>query len=37
MKYENPITYYSKDMANLRFFAERNTNRQMDGPKTICP
>jgi hypothetical protein len=41
MKYESHITYHSKDMANVKVFAERqtnrHTNRQMDRPKTICP
>jgi hypothetical protein len=33
MKYESPITYHSKDMANVKVFADR----KMDKPKTICP
>jgi hypothetical protein len=33
MKYESPITYHSKDMANVKVFADR----QMDRPKTIMP
>jgi hypothetical protein len=37
MKYECPITYHSKDMANVKVFADRQTDRQMDRPKTICP
>jgi hypothetical protein len=37
MKYESPITYHSKDMANVKVFADRQTNKQMDRPKTICP
>jgi hypothetical protein len=28
MKYESPITYHSKDMANVRVFADRQSNRQ---------
>jgi hypothetical protein len=32
MKYESPITYHSKDMANVESFC-----RQTDRPKTICP
>jgi hypothetical protein len=35
--YEILITYHSKDMANVKVFADRQTNRQMDRPKTICP
>jgi hypothetical protein len=31
------ITYHSKDMANVKVFAERQTDRQTDRPKTICP
>jgi hypothetical protein len=34
MKYESPITYHSKDMANVKVF---EMDRQMDRPKTICP
>jgi hypothetical protein len=26
--YESPITYHSKDMANVKVFAERHSNRQ---------
>jgi hypothetical protein len=41
MKYESPITYHSKDMANVKVFADRQTDRQTEGqtdrPKTICP
>jgi hypothetical protein len=33
MKYESPITYHSKDMVNVKVFADRQTDR----PKTICP
>jgi hypothetical protein len=33
MKYQSSITYHSKDMANVKVFADRQTNR----PKTICP
>ena len=33
MKYEISITYHSKAMANVKDFADRQT----DGPKTICP
>jgi hypothetical protein len=28
MKYESPITYHSKDMANDKVFADRQTDRQ---------
>jgi hypothetical protein len=28
MKYENPITYHSKDMATVKIFAERQTDGQ---------
>jgi hypothetical protein len=27
MKYENHITFHSKDMANVKVFADRHTNR----------
>jgi hypothetical protein len=27
MKYESPITYHLKDMANVKVFADRQTNR----------
>jgi hypothetical protein len=37
MKYESPITYHSQDMANIKVFAGRQTDRQMDRPKTISP
>jgi hypothetical protein len=37
MKYESLITDHSKDMANVKVFADRQTDRQMDRPKTICP
>jgi hypothetical protein len=30
MKYESPITYHSKDMANVKVFADRQTERQTD-------
>jgi hypothetical protein len=33
MKYESPITYHSKDMVNVKVFADRQTDR----PKIICP
>jgi hypothetical protein len=28
MKYESSITYHSKDMANVKVFADRQTDRQ---------
>jgi hypothetical protein len=31
MKYESPITYHSKDMANVKFLADRQTAKQTDG------
>jgi hypothetical protein len=32
MKYESHITYnYSKDMANVKVFADRQTDEQTDG------
>ena len=41
VKYEGPKAYQSKDMANVKVFAEKKTDkcteRQMDGPKPICP
>jgi hypothetical protein len=45
MKYGDPITYHSKDMANVNVFADiqidrqinRRTDKQTDRPKTICP
>jgi hypothetical protein len=37
MKYESPITYHSKDMTNVKVFADRQTNRETDRPKTIRP
>ena len=41
MKYEGPSSYQSKDMANVKVFADKQTNKrtdgQTDGPKTICP
>jgi hypothetical protein len=36
MKYESPITYHSKDMANVKVFADRQTNRQT-GQKLYAP
>ena len=43
MKYEGPNSYQSKDMANVKVFADKNgqtdgpTDGQTDGPKTVCP
>jgi hypothetical protein len=31
MKYEIPIIYHSKDMANVKVFADRQTDKQTDG------
>jgi hypothetical protein len=31
IKYESPITYHSKDTANVKVSAERQTDRQTDG------
>jgi hypothetical protein len=36
MKYECPITYHSKDMANVKVFADRQTNRRT-GQKLYAP
>jgi hypothetical protein len=36
MKYESPIAYHSKDMANIKVFADRETDKQTDRPNTIC-
>jgi hypothetical protein len=36
MKYESPITYHSKDMANVKVFADRQTNRPT-GQKLYAP
>jgi hypothetical protein len=33
VKYESPITYHLKDIANVKVFADKQTDR----PKTICP
>jgi hypothetical protein len=40
MKYESPITYHSKDMANVKVFADRQTDKQTDrwtGQKLYAP
>jgi hypothetical protein len=41
MKYESPITFHSKDIANVKVFADKQTDkqtdRQTDRPKTISP
>jgi hypothetical protein len=29
MKYESPITYHSKDMANVKVFADRQTGQKL--------
>jgi hypothetical protein len=31
MKYESPITYHSKHMANVKVFADIQTDKQNDG------
>jgi hypothetical protein len=31
MKYESRITYHSKDMTNVKVFADRQTDKQTDG------
>jgi hypothetical protein len=36
MKYESPITYHSKDMANVKVFADRQINRRR-GQKLYAP
>jgi hypothetical protein len=36
MKYESPITCHSKDMTNVKVFADRQTNRQT-GQKLYAP
>jgi hypothetical protein len=36
MKYESPITCHSRDMANVKVFADRQTNRQT-GQKLYAP
>ena len=41
MKYEGPKFYQSKDMANVKVCADKQTDAQTnsptDRPKTICP
>ena len=40
MKYESLITYHSKDMANVKVFADRQTDKQTDrrtGQKLYAP
>jgi hypothetical protein len=32
MKYESPITYHSKDMANVKVFADRQTGQKLFAP-----
>jgi hypothetical protein len=36
MKYESPITCHSKDMANVKVFADRQTDRRT-GQKLYAP
>jgi hypothetical protein len=31
VKYESPITYHSKDMTNVKVFADKQTDKQTDG------
>jgi hypothetical protein len=37
MKYESPITYHSKDMANVKVFADRQTKDRQTGQKLYAP
>jgi hypothetical protein len=40
MKYESPITYHSKDMTNVKVFADRQAYKQTDrqtGQKLYAP
>jgi hypothetical protein len=37
MKYESPITYHSKNIANVKVFADRQTNIKTDRPKLYAP
>lgn len=38
LKCENLITYLSKGfMSNVRVFADKQTDRQMERPKRMCP
>jgi hypothetical protein len=32
MKYESPVTYHSKDMANVKIFADRQTGQKLYAP-----
>jgi hypothetical protein len=32
MNYESPITYHSKDMANVKVFADRQTDQKLYAP-----
>jgi hypothetical protein len=36
IKYKSPITYHSKNMANVKVFADRQTNRRT-GQKLFAP
>ena len=40
MKYEGPNSYQSNDMANVKVFTDKQTDKHTDGqtdkPKTIC-
>ena len=37
VKYEGPDSYRSKNMANVKVFADKLTHGQTDGQKTISP
>ena len=37
VKYEGTNSYRSKDMANVKVFADKQTDKRMDRPKTIFP
>ena len=36
VRYEGPKSYQSKDMANVKVFVDKHTDKRT-GPKTICP
>jgi hypothetical protein len=37
MTYESRITYHSKDMANVKVFADRQTDKHTDSQKLYAP
>jgi hypothetical protein len=37
MKYDSPIINDSRHMANVKVFADKQTEGWIDKPKTICP